>query len=40
MEQAKNSLLDLDEMDDKDLDRIRGESAVLAQKDREIRARE
>ena len=40
MEQAKNSLLDLDEMDDKDLDRIREEYAVLARKDRETRARE
>ncbi|MBK8500002.1 MAG: low affinity iron permease family protein [Flavobacteriales bacterium] len=38
MEQANNSLLDLEEMDDKELDRIREEYAVLARKDREIRA--
>ena len=38
MEQANNSLLDLEEMDDKELDRIREEYAVLARKDRETRA--
>ena len=38
MELANNSLLDLEEMDDKELDRIREEYAVLARKDREIRA--
>ncbi len=37
MDQANNSLLDLEEMDDKELDRIREEYAVLARKEREIR---
>lgn len=37
VETANNSLLDLEEMDDKELDRIREEYAVLARKDREVR---
>lgn len=37
MEQANNSLLDLEEMDDKELDRIRETYAVLARKEREGR---
>ena len=38
IELANNSLLDLEEMDDNELDRIREEYAVLARKEREIRA--
>ncbi len=34
MDQANNSLLDLEEMDDKELDRIRETYAVLARKER------
>ncbi len=34
---ANNALLDLEEMDDDELDRIREEYALLARKDREIR---
>ncbi len=38
MDQANNSLLDLEELDDKELDRIRETHAVLARKERVDRA--